>query len=89
MKPRKFYLAVSAKLLEATVRRHDKTLNITSSLLPDDLFPDKALVVPCKLSNKSKIKSCLLLDTRATGIVFIDEKMACHVCHVLQILFFP
>ena len=66
----------------------DKPLIILSSILPDDLFTNKALVVPCKLNNKNQIETCLLLNIVATGIGFIDKKMARHVCHILQILFF-
>ena len=87
-KPRRPYSAVSAELQKATVE-DTKPLIILSSLLPGDLFTDKALVVPCKLGNKGEIKTRSLLDTGATGIGFIDKEMACHVCHVLQILILP
>ena len=85
---RKLYLFVSAALQEMTVRSYEKLLIILLSLLLGDLFTDEALVVLCKLRNKGEIKTRSLLDTGATGIGFIDKKMACHMCHVLQILFF-
>ena len=88
IKPKRFYLAVSAELQEATVGNHEKPLIILLSLLPNNLFTDEALVVSCKLGNKDEIKTRLLLDIGATGIGFIDKKMAHHVCHVLQILLF-
>ena len=84
----KSYLAVSTELQKATVG-DTKPLIILSSLLPGDLFTDKALVVSCKLGNKGEIKTCSLLDIGATGIEFIDEKMPRYVCHVLKILFLP
>ena len=60
---------------------------ISSSLLPGDLFTDEALVVSCTLGNNSEISSHSLLDTGATGVAFIDETMARHVCNVLKISF--
>ena len=68
---------------------YNKLLIILLSLLPDDLFINEALVVPCKLDNKSEITTCFLLDTSAISIRFIDKKMARHVCHMFQILFLP
>ena len=65
--------------------KSSKLLIILSSLLPDDLFTNKALVVSCTLGNRGQIQTCFLLDTGATGIMFIDKKMVHHVCHVLQI----
>ena len=66
-----------------------KLLIILSSLLPGDPFTNEALVVSYKLGNKDEIKTRLLLDTGATSIRFIDKEIARHVCHVLQISFFP
>ena len=62
---------------------------ISSSSLPGDLFTDEALVIPCTLGNSSEISTHSLLDTGATGVAFIDEAMARHVCNVLKISFLP
>ena len=62
---------------------------IFSSSLPGDLFTDEALVIPCTLGNSSKISTHSLLDTGATGVAFIDEAMARHVCNVLKISILP
>ena len=62
---------------------------ILSSSLPGDLFTDEALVVLCTLENHNEISSHSLLDTGATGVAFIDETMARHVCNVLKISFLP
>ena len=87
-KPQRFYSAVSAELQKTTIKNHKKPLIISLFLLPGDLLTDKALVVPCKLGNKGEIKTRSLLDTEAISIRFINEKMAHHVCHMLQISFF-
>ena len=87
MWPEKLYSSISAELQKATVE-DTKPLIILLSLLLDNLFIDKALLVPCKLGNKGKIETRFLLDTDVTSIGFIDKKMARRVCHVLQILFF-
>ena len=62
---------------------------ISSSSLPGDLFTDEALVIPCTLGNSSKISTHSLLDTGATGVVFIDKAMARHVCNVLKVSILP
>ena len=62
---------------------------ISSSSLPGDLFTDEALVVSCTLRNHNEISSHSLLDTGATGVAFIDETIARHVCDVLKISFLP
>ena len=43
----------------------------------------------CTLGNDNEISSHSLLDTGATGVAFIDETMARHVCDVLKISFLP
>ena len=55
------------------------------------MFTDEALVTPCTLesSSESEISTHSLLDTGATGVVFIDEAMARHVFNVLNISIFP
>ena len=60
---------------------------ISASSLPGNLFTDEALVVACSLGRMNEIKTTFLLDTGATGIVFIDLAMARHVCNILQISF--
>lgn len=44
-------------------------------------------MVQCNLENQRKIQACTLLDTGATGITFVDKKMACHIYEFLQISF--
>ena len=44
-------------------------------------------MIACSLGRMNKIKTTSLLDTRATGIAFINLAMACHVCDILQIFF--
>ena len=39
----------------------------------------------CNLGNQGEIQICTLLDTGATGIAFINKKIACYICEVLQI----
>ena len=68
--------------------RGNKPLIILLLSLPGDLFTDEALVVLCTLGNHNEISSHSLLDTGATGVAFIDEAMARHVCNVLKIFFF-
>ena len=46
-------------------------------------------MVPCMLGSRAQIETRSLLDTGATGIAFIDETMARHVCEVLKISFLP
>ena len=46
-------------------------------------------MVPCTLDSRAQIETRSLLDTGATGIAFIDETMARHVCDVLKISFLP
>ena len=65
----------------------EKPLLIFASSLPSNLFIDEALVVACSLGRINEIKTTSLLDTRATGIAFINLAMARHVCEVLQISF--
>ena len=65
----------------------EKPLLISTSSLSSNLFTDEALVVACSLGRINEIKTTFLLDTRATGIAFIDLAMARHVCNVLQISF--
>ena len=65
----------------------EKLLLISASSLPGNLFTNEALVVACSLGRMNEIKTTSLLDTRATGIAFIDLVMARHVCDVLQISF--
>ena len=67
--------------------RAEELLIVLSFFLPGDLFTEEALVVQCNLSNCGEIQACTLLDTGATGIAFVDKKMACYICKVLQILF--
>ena len=52
--------------------------------MPGDLFTKEALLIQCILG-EYQIQLQALLDTGATGIEFIDEAMARHVCEVLQI----
>ena len=65
----------------------EKLLLISIFSLPGNLFTDEALVVACSLGRMNEIKTTFLLDTKATGITFIDLAMAHHVCEVLQISF--
>ena len=65
----------------------EKLLLISASSLPGNLFTDEALVLACSLGRLNEIKITFLLDTRATGIAFIDLAMVRHVCDVLQIFF--
>ena len=60
---------------------------ISTLSLPGDLFINKALVVACSLGRMNEIKTTFLLDTGATGIVFIDVEMAHYMCDVLKISF--
>ena len=62
-------------------------LLISASSLPGNLFTNEAIVVAYSLSKMNEIKTTFLLDTRATGIAFIDLAMARHVCDVLKISF--
>ena len=65
----------------------EKSLIILSSLLLDNLFTNKALVILCTLEGKKQIQLTFLLDTGAIGIAFIDKAIACTVCEVLKISF--
>ena len=67
--------------------RAKKLLIVSLSSLPNNLFTKEALVVQYNLKNQGEIQICTLLDTGATGIAFIDKKMAHYICEVLQILF--
>ena len=67
----------------------NEPLIISLSSFPGDLFTDEALITPCTLGNNSEIASHSLLDTGATGVAFIDETMARHVCDVLKISILP
>lgn len=60
---------------------------IFSSSLPSDLFTNNALVTSCTLGNYSIILSNLFLDTKTTGIVFINKTIAHHVCNMLKSFF--
>ena len=42
-------------------------------------------MVPCTLGSRAQIETHSLLDTSATGVAFINEAMARHVCEVLKI----
>ena len=63
----------------------EKPLLISAFSLPGNLFTDEALVVACSLGRMNEIKITSLLNTRATGIAFIDLAIARHMCDVLQI----
>ena len=65
----------------------EKPLLISASSLLGNLFTNEALVVACSLGKMNNIKTTSLLDTGATGIAFIDLKMARHMCDVLKISF--
>ena len=65
----------------------EKLLLISASSLLGNLFIDEVLVVAYSLGRMNEIKTTSLLDTGATGIVFIDLAMAHHVCNILQISF--
>ena len=65
----------------------EKSLLISASSLPGDLFIDEAFMVTCSLDRMNEIKTTSLLDTGATGIIFIDLAIAHHVYDVLQISF--
>ena len=67
--------------------RAKELLIVLSSFLPGDLFTKTVLVVQCNLRNQGEIQTCILLDTGATGITFVDKKMACYICKILQISF--
>ena len=41
----------------------------------------------CNLGNRGEIRAHTLLDTSATSIAFVDKKIACYICKVLQISF--
>ena len=60
----------------------EKPLLIFTSSLLSNLFTNEALVVMYSLSKMNEIKTTSLLDTRATGIAFIDLEIARHVCDV-------
>ena len=65
----------------------EKLLLISALSLPGNLFTNKALMVACSLGRMNEIKIIFLLDIRATGIAFIDLKMAHYMCDVLKISF--
>ena len=65
----------------------EKLLWVFVSSLPGNLFTDEALVVACSLGRINEIKTTSLLDTRATGIAFINLAIAHYMCDVLQISF--
>ena len=62
-----------------------KPLIILSSLLPNNLFTDKALMTLYILGNRKQIQLTSLLDTGATGIAFVDKAMARTICEALEI----
>ena len=65
---------------------HDEEpLIILSSSLPGDFFAKEALVTSCMLGNSNKIKTTALLDTGATGYLFVDPSMARRICDNLLI----
>ena len=66
---------------------NDKPLLISAFSLPGNLFTDETFVIVCSLDRMNEIKTTSLLNTGATGIIFIDLAMTCHVCEVLQIFF--
>ena len=65
----------------------EKSLLISASSLPGNLFTNEALMIACSLGRMNEIKTTSLLDTGATGIAFINLEMAHHVCDVLEISF--
>ena len=65
----------------------EEPLLISASSLPGNLFINEALMIACSLGRMNEIKTTSLLDTRATGIVFIDLAMAHHVYDILKISF--
>ena len=65
----------------------EKPLLIFASSLPSNLFTNEAFVIACSLGRINEIKTNFLLNTRATGITFINLVMACYVYDVLQISF--
>lgn len=67
------------------VDRSEKPLIVLSSLLPGDFFAKKALVASCNLENSSEIESTALLDTGATGYLFINPLIVRCMCNKLQI----
>ena len=67
--------------------RGNKSLIISLSLLSDNLFTNKVLVISYTLGKNSQILFYLLLDTGATGVVFIDKAMARYMCNILKISF--
>ena len=44
-------------------------------------------MVQCNLNNCEEIQARILLDTGATGIAFVDKKIAHYICEILQISF--
>ena len=62
-----------------------KLLIILFSLLLGNLFTDKTLMTSSILENEKQIQLIFLLDTGATGIVFVDEAMAYIICEALEI----
>ena len=63
----------------------EKLLIILLSLLPGNLFTDKTLMTLCILESKKTIQLIFLLDTSASGIVFIDKAIVWTICEVLEI----
>ena len=78
-------VALHAKRPRAEEPQAEKTLIVSLSTLPGNFFAEEALVTSCKLGNNSEIKTTALLDTGATGYLFVDPTMARRVCDKLHI----
>ena len=71
---------------EVTVKGK-KPLIIFSSAMLGNFFTKEALLTQCRIGKKNGIIFTSLLDTDSTGIAFINKKIICHICKLLQISF--
>ena len=79
---------VEKNVVQVKIITEGKTpLIILSSLLSDNLFTDKALVILYNLESRKKIQLISLLDTGATNIAFINKVVICTICEALEISF--
>ena len=60
---------------------------MSTSILSENLFNERAFETVCKLKNNDEFKTSDLLNTDSTEHAFIDEKFAQEICEKLQITF--
>ena len=68
-------------------KKSDEDLFVSTLCLSKNLFNEKTFDINCKLINKIKIKTFVLLNIDNSKIAFIDTEFAQKICDKLNVLF--